>query len=59
MSTDLFAPKAKLEGRCLVRDKHGRPKFDDPSKIKAFLPDLSEEDILFLKEKFNDYFRTN
>lgn len=57
------APPPKISIKALVRDKHGRPKISDPSKIKDFLHMLSDEDIGYLKEQFNgediytDYFR--
>ena len=47
------APAAQVKIRALVRDKDGHPKFDDPSMIKDFLHRLSDEDINYLKEKFD------
>ena len=49
-----IVPNARLHIRGLVRDKHGRPKFDDPAKIREFMHRLSEEDIKYLKEIYPD-----
>ena len=51
--TNVILPKAEIKIRCIVRDKHGHPKFDDPKRIKDYLDDLSEEDIQYLKEKYD------
>lgn len=49
---EIKAPRAKLKIRGLVRDKHGKPKFDDPAKIKQFAHRLSDEDIAYLEQQF-------
>ena len=56
---DMLVGKAEVKGRMLVRDKDGHPKFDSAEKVREFLNDLSEQDILFLEEKFNDDFHNN
>ena len=50
-------PKPKLHIRALVRDKHGRPRFDDPAKINQFRHRLSESDLEYLKNQFPDAFK--
>ena len=59
-------PAPKLRVRAIVRDKHGRIRCDDPSKLTEFIeadkmrvanglpPRLSEDDIKDLKERFGD-----
>ena len=43
-------PQIKIRG--LVRDKDGKPKFDDPKKIRQFMHRLSDEDIAYLERQF-------
>lgn len=58
MKVIVSRPDIRLKG--LVRDKDGHPKFDDPAKIKHFLHRLTEEDIIYLKEKYGgEYFHTD
>lgn len=49
--------KPQIHVKAIVRDKHGRPKFDSPEKVHLFLDQLSDEDIKYLEEQFNDNFR--
>lgn len=57
---ELFVPKYEMKVKILVRDKDGNPKIDDPSKIELFKQSLTEDDIIYLKEKFgNDYIYTD
>jgi hypothetical protein len=50
--------KPQIHVKAIVRDKHGNPKFDNPEKVRLFLDQLSDEDIKYLEEQFNDNFRT-
>ena len=50
--------QVKIHAKVLVRNKDGRPSFDDPEKVKLFMDQLTEEDLLYLEEKFDDNFRT-
>lgn len=57
---ELFVPKYEMKVKVLIRDKDGHPKIDDPSKIELFKQSLTEDDIIYLKEKFgNDYIYTD
>lgn len=59
-------PPPQLRVRAIVRDKHGKIRCDDPSKLSEFFeadklrvakglpPRLSEDDINDLKERFGD-----
>lgn len=55
--TNATSAKPEIRVKALIRDKHGRPSFDDPAKVRLFLDQLSDEDIKYLEEKFNDNFR--
>jgi len=58
--TKLTVGNAQLVIRGLVRDKDGRPKFDDPQMIKDFMHRLTAEDIEYLKGIFDGkYFHTD
>lgn len=46
-------PIPKIKGRILVRDREGRPKFDDPGKVKDYVNVLTEEDKAYLVDLFN------
>lgn len=45
-------PIPKIRGRVLVRDREGRPKFDDPGKVKDYVNVLTEEDKVYLVDFF-------
>jgi len=53
MSIKVATAKPKWSGFALVRDKEGRPKFDDPTKIKLFKDHLTEGDKAYLVNLFN------
>lgn len=57
MVQNVVIPKAQIKVRGLVRDKHGRPKFEDPAMIKDFLHRLSDEDLDYLENKHGQIFR--
>ena len=43
--------KAKLTGVFILRDTHGRPKFDDPFSVpEAILDALTPNDIEYLEQ---------
>ena len=46
-------PIPKIRGRVLVRDREGRPKFDDPGKVKDYVNVLTKEDKDYLVNLFN------
>jgi len=48
-----IVPTPKVKGRLLVRDREGRPKFDDPDKIKDYVNVLTDEDRDYLVNLFN------
>jgi hypothetical protein len=54
--TNAKTPRVILKLRAIVRDKDGRPKFDDPEKIRLHLNDLTTDDIEYLRGKYDNIY---
>jgi len=49
----LSVGKGRLKAKMVVRDKEGRPKFTNKRLVERFWDILSDEDKIYLSNKFN------